>query len=348
MKIKDALRMNKKKLIIISIILIMSIIAVLYNIKLVIFYISDLFKSQPYICSTKWGGYGVQDGKFRSPVSIAVDSENCIYILDQKKEEIQKFDSDGNFLLKWKKKFIKKEYNQINITEISDPRAIGVDNKDNIYVIYSFCYIAKFNSEGTFLEKFEVEDLEGAICIDSEGYIYTTSLSLTIQIFNPKGELISNIPAGSPQVGGQYLYDIALDSKKNIYVLYTSEFDHHGSPIALGKNYINTYIYKYNSEGELLNQWGIDGQKNKGFNYASGITIDSEDHIFITEAGENQVYKLDTNGKIIAKWGTEGIWCGQFENPVDLAVDRAGNIYVLDAGNYRVQKFKPNLDFKGK
>ena len=88
------------------------------------------------------------DGKFWSPRGIAVDSQNNVYICDSFNNRIQKFDSSGNFILKFGSqgstsgKFI-------------FPWFIRIDNKDNAYITDLQNHrVQVFSSSGTFLSSF--------------------------------------------------------------------------------------------------------------------------------------------------------------------------------------------------
>ena len=49
-----------------------------------------------------FGKYGIsQPGSFLSPQHLAFDSENNLYVTDLGNARVQKFDSNGNFLLEW-------------------------------------------------------------------------------------------------------------------------------------------------------------------------------------------------------------------------------------------------------
>jgi tripartite motif-containing protein 71 len=41
---------------------------------------------------TKWGSYGEEDGQFRDPEHLAIDSEGRVYVSDRKNEIIQVFE----------------------------------------------------------------------------------------------------------------------------------------------------------------------------------------------------------------------------------------------------------------
>ena len=51
---------------------------------------------------SEWGGFGfVNEGKFFKPQSLATDDEQNIYVTDSGNAKVQKFTSDGKFLLSW-------------------------------------------------------------------------------------------------------------------------------------------------------------------------------------------------------------------------------------------------------
>ncbi|MEK8017372.1 MAG: SBBP repeat-containing protein, partial [Candidatus Parabeggiatoa sp.] len=48
-----------------------------------------------------WGGYGSEEGKFKYPQKIAIDSHGNIYVTDNDNNRIQKFNSEGEFIKAW-------------------------------------------------------------------------------------------------------------------------------------------------------------------------------------------------------------------------------------------------------
>src|SRR5215216_5067051 len=45
-----------------------------------------------------WGKKGTGDGKFLHPHAIAVDSRGNVYVTDEKRLDVQKFDKKGDFI----------------------------------------------------------------------------------------------------------------------------------------------------------------------------------------------------------------------------------------------------------
>lgn len=85
------------------------------------------------------------DGKFWSPRGVAVDSQNNIYVCDAFNYRVQKFDSDGNFLLKFGSKG--SGNGQFNM-----PWDVCIDNENNLYISDLLNNrIQVFSSSGNFI-----------------------------------------------------------------------------------------------------------------------------------------------------------------------------------------------------
>jgi DNA-binding beta-propeller fold protein YncE len=93
------------------------------------------------------------------------------------------------------------------------------------------------------------------------------------------------------------------------------------------------------------------------------VALDSQDNLYVLEAGSGRVQVFDPNGQFLRTWGSPGNGDGQFNlrhpNPPslegyegidaygDITVDAAGDVYVLDSFNRRVQKFSSDGRFLG-
>lgn len=108
------------------------------------------------------------DGQFRYPQGLAVDFDGNVYVADFGNDRIQKFDSNGTFLLKWGTScYLKSDRNnycrdpdgagplQKGDGQFYRPKGIAVNpNTDEIYVVDKVNdRIQKFDSNGKFLLK---------------------------------------------------------------------------------------------------------------------------------------------------------------------------------------------------
>ena len=105
------------------------------------------------------------------------------------------------------------------------------------------------------------------------------------------------------------------------------------------------FIKKFDRNGNLIGSWGTVGSKDGQFLHAHGITIDSQDNVYVSDAENCNIQKFDKNGNFITKWGTKGIGPGKFLQPESMAVDSMNNIYVAEYSGKNIQKFDSNGNF---
>ena len=107
-----------------------------------------------------------------------------MYVLEIDNHRIQKFDSDGNFITKWR-----SEGN--GPAQFYIPRDTAIHSSDNVYVVDTYNNrIQKFDSNGNFLTKWEItskyNSVQG-ISVDSSVNVYVVDQGNDgIQVFAPK------------------------------------------------------------------------------------------------------------------------------------------------------------------
>lgn len=161
-------------------------------------YVADLKNSRVQKFSAegdfegKWGSYGNGDGQFYMPCDVAIDSENNVYVTDMQpnvyqnyNNRVQKFDSDGKFILEWGGAGSADGYFYI-------PTGITVDDNDSIYVAdRGNNRVQLFDKTGNYIGKMgEVGSSAGSmrqpmdVGIGSSGQIIVTdSMNNRIQFF---------------------------------------------------------------------------------------------------------------------------------------------------------------------
>jgi tripartite motif-containing protein 71 len=96
---------------------------------------------------------------------------------------------------------------------------------------------------------------------------------------------------------------------------------------------------------ELVAEWGGFGEEEGQFISPLGLTVDSENNIYVTDIALNRIQKFTSEGDLISQWGGAGKGDGQFDTPWGIAIDNEDNVYVSDMFNDRIQKFTSDGEF---
>lgn len=278
---------------------------------------------------TKWGSAGAGDGQFNGHRGIALDSQGNVYVTELFNNRIQKFDQNGNLLVKWNGDDLFEPVQGYWST--SGPFGIAIDSEDNFYVNLMglgdgmFVGVQKFNSEGNFLLSWGNDTgIIYGMAIDSHDNVYVAGDS-GIKKYNKNGVLLAqwgSFGSGDGQFNNPVY--VAVDSHDNIYVTDIG----------------NHRVQKFDQNGNFLTKWGSPGIGNGQFDMSqSGVAVDANDNVYIVDDRNHRIQKFDSNGTFIMKWGSQGSADGQFSFPRNMAIDSTGKMFVLDPGNGRIQVF---------
>ena len=275
------------------------------------------------------------DGKFDLPTNVAVDSDGNIYVSDAGNFRIQKFNSTGDFQLKFGSE-------GLGPGQFNSPMGIDTNSFKEIYVVDSGKNsVQKFNSEGGFLSEFGIFGFN-----DSEFFI----------------------PFGIGIDSSDNIY--VLDSGNGRVQKFNSAHVFQGW---LGgcTSGVNCDMVNQHSNGFLCttntcssSAGFLEGQ----FTLPQGIDFDSSGNIYVTEITTNRVQKFDSGGNFVLMfgWGVDsganefeictdtcqqgmpGSGDGQFNIPTDIAIDSFDNVHVVDNVNDRIQKFNSEGSFLSK
>ena len=328
---------------------------------------------------TKWGTKGKSEGQLNYPDFVAVDGHGNMYIRDALRPRVpqmQKFDSNGRFLMK-----------------LEIPKGVkAVDPSGNIYCI-SEEVVEKYDSTGQLVTTFGKEGGPGellgkvsAICFDKSGYIYVAEADKrNIKKYDLNGEVVKewspetiegleNFPSG--------ISLIAVDGAGNVYASKRDgitiwrlpsegntaiEFQMAPPPkegrfqnpggVAVdtsGKIYAvdsadiiwgSPSVQKFEPNGQFIAIWGEPETAKGVFKCPVSVAVDASGNTYVTDKGNHLVHKFNITGKFVKSWGSKGTDDGQFDTPEGIAVDKSGNILVCDRQNSRIQKFDSDGKF---
>ena len=95
----------------------------------------------------------------------------------------------------------------------------------------------------------------------------------------------------------------------------------------------------------LVAEWGGHGEEEGQFISPRGLTVDSEDNIYVTDISLGRIQKFTSDGEFITAWGETGKGDGQFDIPWGIAIDKEDTVYVSEMLNDRIQKFTSDGEF---
>ncbi|MFC2163533.1 PEGA domain-containing protein [Acidobacteriota bacterium] len=266
----------------------------------------------------KWGG--PNSPVFKKPMAIAMDKDSNVYVLDDDKEKIKKFDPDGKPLRGWK--LHGQRYKGIKI-----PSDLAIDSEGYIYVtdVKEHC-VWKFNHKGSFINKWGKEGNQReeflrptGIAVNDQNQIFVIdSGNSRVKIYSSTGAL-SDVWEKPGDIASPI--GIVFSANNEVFIL----------------DRLKAYIFS--SEGELVLSWGKPGTNAGEFRSPSGISVDFHNYLYVADTLNHRIQKFDSKGNFVTEWGSTGLADGQFNSPKDVVVDNRGFVYVVDSGNNRVQVF---------
>lgn len=261
-----------------------------------------------------WQTDPTPDAALPSPNDMAIDAQGNIYISNQDRQHVKKFDGDGKFITKWAD-------DGKDEGEINDSEGITVDGEGNIYVADFFnTRIQKYDSNGKFLMSLPVDPAPGpgSVAVDKQGNVYVLNFGIHdhyVLKLDWSGKPLTTWGSagdGDGQLGATQAtgpFDIAADQAGNIYV---ADRDNHR-------------IVKFDSEGKFLAKFGGEASTkgNGKFFDPLHIAIDNDGNLYVLDSFYLQ--KLDAEGNFITQWATHGT---DLDGATTVGVDWQGNIYA--------------------
>ena len=247
--------------------------------------------------------YNTEDGSLVWPTGLAIDSQGNIYACDEWLNRISIYNKDGEFVGKWQEKPGSGD------GELDRPAGMVFDQDDNLYIVDSGNHrIQKFTKDGKFLAKWGgFGDGDGefnmpwGIAIDKQDNIYIADWrNDRIQKFDSDGNFLMKFgTSGSGEGQLNRPTGVAVDKDGIIYVAdwmnnRLQVFDRDGSFLLLktGDATVSKWgMDKLNANPEMWEErkraHGMEREKN--FWAPSGVTVDDQDRIFVTESTRNRV-----------------------------------------------------------
>lgn len=214
---------------------------------------------------------------------------------------------------------------------LQKPRAMTVNDQDEIFIVDMTARVQVFDVDGRFLRGWRMPVWEAGkptgISIDRDGRVLVGDTHYyRLMIYTPSGELVQSIGGTEGRRPGEFglVTDAVQDARGNYYVAEYGD---------------NDRIQKFTRDGRFLLQWGGLGSAPGQFARPQSLEIDEHGHIWVADACNHRIQVFDQEGKLVGLWGTRGGGPGEMYYPYDIALAPDDTLYVCEYGNHRVQKF---------
>jgi len=251
--------------------------------------------------------------RFNSPVGVATDSSDNVYVADEFNHTIRKITPAG-------------------VVSTLAGMAGVIGSTDAAGAAASF-----------FLPR--------GVATDSAGNVYVADTSNhTIRKVTPAGVVTTlagtaGTPGSTDATGAAASFnfprDVATDGAGNVYV---AEFGNNTIRKITPAGVVTTLAGTAGSVGSA------DGAgAAASFNFPSGVATDSASNVYVADTNNHTIRKITPAGVVSTLAGTAGLTgstdatgaAARFNGPSGVATDSAGNVYVADTNNSTIRKITP-------
>jgi len=262
-----------------------------------------------------FGSKGSENGQFKRPFGMTIDSKGNLFVCDWGNDRIQIFNSEGKFISTF------GSYGKGN-GQFDKPWGIAINSKGSFIISDRNNHrIQIFDSEGNFILTFGSNgnengqfDYPDGICVDLIDNIYVCdSWNNRIQIFDSKGKFISTFGSYGSRDGQLHgPIGITINSKGNIIVSESG----------------NPRIQIFDSKGNFISNFGDEGDKEGEFNFPRGVCVDLNDNILVCDDDNNRIQVFDPEGEYITQF--------KVDKPNGITIDPKTQAIIVSGESHKV------------
>ncbi len=159
------------------------------------------------------------------------------------------------------------------------------DQADPVMVITSDGLVKRSFAKGLY-------KIPHSIRIDPQGNLWTVDSQISVvHKFTLQGKKLLEI-----NVGG-----IPANPRSNFCGTTDITFGP-GGRLFISDGYCNARVLEYTADGKLVREWGKPGTGPGEFKLPHGITIDTENVLYVADRENGRIQRFDTNGKFLGLW----------------------------------------------
>ena len=157
--------------------------------------------------------------------------------------------------------------------------------------------------------------------------------------------------SGLSGMGFSQPVDLAMAGEDVVYVISRGYEYNPGLPwneTYGGGRVCKVTIGKAPGDEEHVMEFSKNGDAPGEIIWPTGIAVDSQEHVYVTDEWLNRVSIFDKDGNFLSYWGTQGDADGCFNGPAGIEIDDEDVLHIVDSRNHRIQNFSSDGGFLGK
>ncbi len=269
------------------------------------------------------GRAGQGAGEFRTPLGLAIDEQDRIYIADAGNNRVQVIDDAGNYIIEFGSRgWQTGEFDHPTDIALSFQRRYRLYVADTGNNRVQYCnfvdrifYPISESADGVLLDRPE------GIGIGRNGEVYVVDTGNHRWIeFNVAG--VPVVVRGSFGSGSEQFWnptDLDVDAHGNVYIVDTG----------------NHLIKKYDFSGNPIDMWGGEGDALGQLREPKCITLDEWNYLYVTDSGNRRIQVFAPDGRSITEFSAPTL-----QEPVGIAVSKTGRVFVSDAEANDIKVFQ--------
>ena len=230
------------------------------------------------------------------------------------------------------------------------PRAIAIDELDQLYIVDTTGRIQVFDPNGTLLRWWSTPQTKNgrptgmavrsqpASGASDNGDTQTRLLVADTHYYRMLSYTLDGKLLPDEQIGG------TSGHQPGEFAFVTDAVcDQHGC-FYIGEYNASDRIQKFDPEGNFLTQWGGNGQEPGKFVRPQSLVV-REDVLWVADSCNHRIQRFDIREetpRLIDIWGGPGTDKGEFYYPYDMAFASDGTLLVIEYKNNRIQRLDPD------
>ena len=220
--------------------------------------------------------------------------------------------------------------------KLMKPRAMTIDENDELYVVDITGRVQVFNADGEFQRNWNTPAIKQGrptglgVAIDGSILVADTHY-YQVLVYSKDGELDTERTIGGEYGDGpsqfHFVTDVVQDKRGHFYVGQYGQIDR---------------IQEFAPDGSYLREWGKQGSEPGEFSRPQAIECDKDGLVWIADACNHRIQVYDVSGpkpELVKIWGKPGKEIGELQTPYGIAFDQDATLLVAEFGNHRIQRF---------